>query len=106
MDDRIARHLEGARFLRLFILARLVNAGDFGLSGVALFVLGGPHVLGTRFQRRAHTDNPGLERIRGYRFLGAACAVRPTCGRGPGDRSSFVMTYVGAKWLAIVKVLV
>jgi lipopolysaccharide exporter len=31
--------LEGARFLRLFILARLLNASDFGLSGVALFVL-------------------------------------------------------------------
>ena len=31
--------LEGARFLRLFILARLLNASDFGLSGVALFVV-------------------------------------------------------------------
>jgi lipopolysaccharide exporter len=31
--------LEGARFLRLFILARLLNASDFGLSGVAWFVL-------------------------------------------------------------------
>jgi PST family polysaccharide transporter len=31
--------LEAARFLRLFILARLLNASDFGLSGVALFVL-------------------------------------------------------------------
>ena len=31
--------LEAARFLRLFILARLLSASDFGLSGVALFVL-------------------------------------------------------------------
>jgi PST family polysaccharide transporter len=31
--------LEGARFIRLFILARLLSASDFGLSGVALFVL-------------------------------------------------------------------
>lgn len=31
--------LEAARFLRLFILARLLSASDFGLSGVALFVV-------------------------------------------------------------------